>query len=101
MDFLIDPITTDHGGPDAMGIPTHDLSSNGNTCGPYPSALHALRMVDASHYPDPANTALRVQLAAWHGVTPERIVIAASASEFIQRISVAVALETRSSASVW
>ncbi len=81
-----------HGGPDAEGVPAHDLSSNGNACGPYPPALHALRMADARHYPDPAYTALTRQLAAWHGVAPARIVIAASASEFIQRISVAVAL---------
>lgn len=81
-----------HGGPDAEGVPAHDLSSNGNACGPYPPALHALRTADARHYPDPAYTALTRQLAAWHGVVPARIVLAASASEFIQRISVAVAL---------
>lgn len=81
-----------HGGPDADGVPAHDLSTNANACGPYPPALRALQEADARHYPDPAYTALRVQLVAWHGVAPERIVLAASASEFIQRISVAVAL---------
>ena len=82
-----------HGGPDALGVPAHDLSTNSNACGPYPPALQALRDADARHYPDPAYTALRVQLAAWHGVAPLRIVVAASGSEFIQRISVAVALQ--------
>lgn len=84
-----------HGGPDALGVPAHDLSTNANACGPYPAALQALREVDARHYPDPAYTALTVQLATWHGVAPSRIVMAASGSEFIQRISVAVALQAQ------
>ncbi len=84
-----------HGGPDALGVPAHDLSTNANACGPYPAALQALREVDARHYPDPAYTALTVQLAAWHGVAPSRILMAASGSEFIQRISVAVALQAQ------
>ncbi len=85
-------LNTTHGGPDADGVPAHDLSTNANACGPYPPAERALRDADARHYPDPGYTALRGQLAAWHGVAPERILLAASASEFIQRISVAVAL---------
>ena len=52
-------LTPLHGGPDAMGVPRHDLSSNGNACGAYPAALHALQRADACHYPDPACTALR------------------------------------------
>ncbi|MBK6868035.1 MAG: aminotransferase class I/II-fold pyridoxal phosphate-dependent enzyme [Burkholderiales bacterium] len=94
-----------HGGPDADGVPAHDLSTNANACGPYPPALRALQAADARHYPDPAYTALTVQLAAWHGVAPSRIVVAASGSEFIQRISVAVALQARgksgAAARVW
>ena len=86
-------LTPTHGGPDADGVPAHDLSSNANACGPYPEAVRVLRDADARHYPDPASTALRVQLAAWHGVAPARIVPAASGSEFIQRISAAVALQ--------
>ncbi|MBP7538051.1 MAG: aminotransferase, partial [Ottowia sp.] len=74
-----------HGGPDALGVPVHDLSTNANACGPYAPAVQALRVADARHYPDPAYTALTVQLAAWHGVAPARIVLAASGSEFIQR----------------
>ena len=90
-----------HGGPDADGVPTHDLSTNANACGPYAPAEQALRSADARHYPDPAYTALRVQLGAWHGVAPSRIVVAASGSEFIQRISVAVALQAGADAAVW
>ena len=94
-------LTPAHGGPDALGVPLHDLSTNANACGPYPAALRALQAVDARHYPDPTYTALAVQLAAWHGVAPERVVLAASASEFIQRISVAVALHAGPAARVW
>ena len=89
-----------HGGPDAEGVPAHDLSTNANACGPYPAALQALLAADARHYPDPGYAMLTRQLAAWHGVAPGRIVMGASASELIQRISVAVAL-IEPGASVW
>ncbi|MBT2304308.1 aminotransferase class I/II-fold pyridoxal phosphate-dependent enzyme [Variovorax paradoxus] len=80
-----------HGGPDARGAARHDFSTNANTCGPCPSALVALQRTDASRYPDPRYTALREDLARFHGVDAGRIVIAASASEFIARITAAVA----------
>ena len=76
-----------HGGPDAAGIPVFDFSTNSNACGPCPEALHALHSADATRYPDPAYTALREALGAFHGVVPGRIVLAASASEFIHRIT--------------
>ena len=76
-----------HGGPDAAGIPEFDFSTNSNACGPCPEALHAVQVADATRYPDPAYTALREALGAFHGVTPGRIVLAASASEFIHRIT--------------
>lgn len=82
---------TQHGGPDARGAAPHDFSTNGNACGPCPDALRALQRADAEHYPDPAYTALRARLAAFHGVDAARIVIAASASEFIFRVTAAVA----------
>lgn len=82
-----------HGGPDAQGIPLHDFSTNANACGPCPSALEALRAADPSRYPDPRHTDLRERLAAFHGVDRDRIVIAASASEFIARITAAAAVE--------
>lgn len=76
-----------HGGPDAQGVPLHDFSTNSNACGPCPQALAAVQAADATRYPDAAYTELRVQLAAWHGVAPERVLLAGSASEFIFRIS--------------
>ncbi|WP_307692260.1 aminotransferase class I/II-fold pyridoxal phosphate-dependent enzyme [Variovorax ginsengisoli] len=83
--------TLQHGGPDAQGAAPHDFSTNGNGCGPCPEVAKALRQVSAAHYPDPRYTALRQQLAAFHAVSPARIVMAASASEFISRITAAVA----------
>ncbi|PJI98215.1 histidinol-phosphate aminotransferase [Acidovorax sp. 69] len=76
-----------HGGPDADGVPLFDFSTNSNACGPCPEALHAVQVADATRYPDPAYTALREGLGAFHGVAPGRIVLAASASEFIHRIT--------------
>lgn len=78
-----------HGGPDAHGVPRHDFSTNANACGPAPIDW---RDADPTRYPDPSYTALRRALAAFHGVDERRIVLAASASEFIARISTAVAL---------
>ena len=80
-----------HGGPDETGAAPHDFSTNGNAVGACEAAVAALRAVDAAHYPDPRYTSLRERLAAFHGVRRERIVIAASASEFIHRISATVA----------
>lgn len=80
-----------HGGPDALGVPRWDFSTNANACGPCPTALAAVQQADAPHYPDPAYTALRASLAAFHGVAQERLVLAGSASEFIARITAAVA----------
>ncbi|MDB5732560.1 MAG: aminotransferase [Variovorax sp.] len=80
-----------HGGPDALGVPLYDFSTNSNACGPCPAALVAVRQADATRYPDPRYTALRERLAAFHAVAATRIVLAASASEFIFRMTAAVA----------
>ena len=80
-----------HGGPDALGVPAHDFSTNGNACGPCLVTLTALEAVHAAHYPDPHYTALRETLAHFHGVDAGRIVVAASASEFIFRVTAAFA----------
>nr|WP_315240383.1 aminotransferase class I/II-fold pyridoxal phosphate-dependent enzyme [uncultured Albidiferax sp.] len=77
----------DHGGPDALGVPRFDFSTNSNACGPCPHALVAVQQADATRYPDPQYTALRAQLADFHGVDAARVLLAASASEFIHRIS--------------
>jgi histidinol-phosphate aminotransferase len=76
-----------HGGPGADGAAAHDFSTNANACGPCPHALEALRAADRGRYPDPASARLRAALAGFHGVATERIVPAASASEFIFRIT--------------
>jgi len=80
-----------HGGPDVLGAALHDFSTNANGCGPCPDALSAIGRADPSRYPDPLYTALRERLAEFHQVDTQRIVIAASASDFIARITTAVA----------
>lgn len=80
-----------HGGPDALGVPRFDFSTNSNACGPCPVALAAVQQADARHYPDASYTALRAELAAFHGVDRGRVLLAGSASEFIFRITAWVA----------
>lgn len=76
-----------HGGPDARGAARFDFSTNSNACGPCPMALQALQQADASRYPDATYSRLRLQLATFHGVAPQRVALAGSASEFIFRIT--------------
>ena len=76
-----------HGGPDALGVPLHDFSTNSNACGPCPQALAAVQAADATRYPDAGYTALRVALADFYSVESWRIVLAGSASEFIYRFT--------------
>lgn len=76
-----------HGGTDALGAASFDFSTNSNACGPCPPALAAVQTADATRYPDPAYAALRQSLAAFHGVAPERVLLAGSASEAIFRIT--------------
>lgn len=80
-------IARPHGGPDAQGPVRWDFSTNVNAAGPCPQAVQALARADATRYPDPGYHALRQRLAVWHGVDERRILLAASASEFIQRIT--------------
>ena len=87
-----------HGGPDADGVPLHDFSTNANAAGPCPAVLHRLQCLVPDTYPDPAYVSLRTQLARWHDVTPARIVMGASASELIMRLTAAVLPDI---ASVW
>ncbi|HET9645803.1 MAG TPA: aminotransferase class I/II-fold pyridoxal phosphate-dependent enzyme, partial [Burkholderiaceae bacterium] len=76
-----------HGGPDADGPERWDFSTCANAAGPCPAALDAVLTADPTRYPDPHHHGLREGLAALHRVEPRRIVIAASASEFVQRIT--------------
>ena len=80
-------MTRIHGGADQHGLARWDFSTNANSCAPCPELLKALQRVDARHYPDPNYSVLRSALAGFHGVEVERIVLAASASEFILRIT--------------
>ena len=81
-----------HGGPDERGVPPYDFSTNSNACGPCPAVLLAINSADLTSYPDPGYAVLRSQLANLHGVDKGRLVFAASASEFIFRITSMVAL---------
>ncbi|MFZ6820328.1 aminotransferase class I/II-fold pyridoxal phosphate-dependent enzyme [Undibacterium sp. Ji22W] len=83
-----------HGGTDTHGKPLFDFSTNSNALGPCPPAMRMIRNADCSGYPDPEYQALRESLGRWHGVAPQRILIAASASEFIYRMSIAFAMRT-------
>ncbi len=80
-------IVSVHGGADQWGVPLHDFSTNANACGPCPHALAAVHAADPRSYPDPHYTALRDRLGDLHGVDADHIVLAASASEFIHRIT--------------
>jgi histidinol-phosphate aminotransferase len=75
-----------HGSTDSRPDPRYDFSSNANALGPCPPVLAAVRAADVSRYPDPRYTRLRERLAAWHGTTPDRIVVGAGASELIVRL---------------
>lgn len=76
-----------HGGANAAGSARWDFSTCSNAAGPCPSALAAVSAADSTRYPDPTAARVRKALADWHGVAPHRILPAASASEFIQRIT--------------
>jgi histidinol-phosphate aminotransferase len=75
-----------HGGTDSLPEPRYDFSSNANPLGPCPSVLAAVRAADLRLYPDPHYTRLRSRLAAFHGVSPDRVVVGAGASELILRL---------------
>lgn len=79
--------TLDHGGPDALGVPVHDFSTNANAAGPCPDALKAVAAADPTRYPDPGGVRVRQALADFHGVDAARVLLLASASEGIQRFS--------------
>lgn len=84
-----------HGGADRSPCPTpltHDFSTNRNAAGPAPQAQTAIAHADCSAYPDPHYRELRTLLAAAHRVEPARVLIAASASEAIHRLSLAAHL---------
>lgn len=87
------PTLREHGGNDLLGQPAFDFSSNANACGPCPATVAALAGVDPSRYPESGYLTLRRQLANAHRVGMDRVVVAASGSEFITRLTALVALD--------
>lgn len=84
-----------HGGSDRTPCATpllHDFSTNRNATGPAAHAMAAIARVDCAHYPDPHYRALRTLLARAHRVEPQRVLLAASASEAIARLTLAARL---------
>lgn len=88
-----------HGGADSSGVALYDFSTNSNACGPSPAAQAAVSLADARHYPDARYVALRQQLADFHAVDVQRVLLAASASEFIFRMTAGLAQQ--GAHSVW
>lgn len=76
-----------HGGPDAGPPITMDFSTNAHPMGPNPWLDEYVRRAGRSRYPDPGYCALRGTLGQLHGVEPRRVVIGASASELIWRLT--------------
>lgn len=76
-----------HGGPDGLGVPVWDFSTNANACGPCPVALHAVQAAPPDHYPDPSYRALKAAIAELHQVDVGQVVVTASGSEAIARLT--------------
>lgn len=76
-----------HGGPDREFAARWDFSTCANAAGPCPAVLAAVGAADPARYPDPDCAGVRERLAALHGVPVHRILLAASASEFVQRVT--------------
>jgi len=76
-----------HGGPDGGPPIRVDFSTNAHPMGPNPWIEERIRGADRCRYPDPGYAALRETLGQFHGVAAERIVIGASASELIWRLT--------------
>lgn len=87
-----------HGGPDEGPEISVDFSTNTHPCGSNPFVLRAVREARVEAYPDPAYRRLRETLAHFHDVALKRIVIGASASELIWRVTQLFAHSVSSSA---
>ena len=64
-----------------------DFSTNAHPLGPNPWLDEQIKGADRSRYPDPGYTDLRDALAQFHRVALQRVVIGASASELIWRLT--------------
>ena len=76
-----------HGGPDGGPPIKVDFSTNAHPMGPNPWLDERIRRADRTHYPDPGYASLRESIGQFHSVAPERVVIGASASELIWRLT--------------
>ncbi|MGC4114332.1 MAG: histidinol-phosphate transaminase [Myxococcales bacterium] len=65
------------------------LASNENPLGPSPKVLEALARTDLglSLYPDYDGTALRADLASFHGIAPERITLGCGSAELMRTLA--------------
>lgn len=82
-----------HGGSDSGPPPLHDFSTNANPLPPPASLSLALQQADRRRYPDPQYLALRLHLAAAHGVTEDQVLPASGGAEAIRRLSLAALLQ--------
>jgi len=80
-------LATVHGGTDSGPPIQVDFSTNAHPIGPNPSVCEAVFRADRTRYPDPHYTTLRSALGAFHRVQADRIVVGASASELIWRLT--------------
>lgn len=85
IDITVEALT--HGGPDEGPEISVDFSTNAHPCGPNPFVALAVREARIEAYPDPAYRRLRETLTNFHNVALERIVVGASASELIWRVT--------------
>lgn len=76
-----------HGGTDSGPPIAADFSTNAHPMGPNPWLDESIRRADRNRYPDPEYAALRESLGLFHGVAPQRVVVGASASELIWRLT--------------
>lgn len=76
-----------HGGPDSGPPIDVDFSTNAHPMGPNPWLEERIRRADRSRYPDPGYAGLREALGGFHGVAADRVVVGASASELIWRLT--------------
>jgi histidinol-phosphate aminotransferase len=80
-------LTSVHGGTDSGPPIQVDFSTNAHPIGPNPFVCEAIFRADRTRYPDPHYTSLRSALAAFHRTQSDRIVVGASASELIWRLT--------------
>ncbi|HEX3846896.1 MAG TPA: aminotransferase class I/II-fold pyridoxal phosphate-dependent enzyme [Steroidobacteraceae bacterium] len=78
-----------HGGPDGGPDIRVDFSTNAHPLGPNPFVRAAIEAADRTRYPDPAYTAQRAALGSFHRASLDRIIVGASASELIWRLTLA------------